>query len=255
MDNIISNSFIKFILKIKSKKLSNLPKIKNLPTLKIDNFYYEKKIKDSYCPLKNHWINILFKKLQKKKNFKIYLNQKVKKVIEEKSSITLITNKKKFCFHKILLTPGSNLLLFKNGKKININFLIYENRSIIFEVEGPPKFDNLFVHVNGRSMIREINILRSNNKTFGILKLSRYCDKYKINIIFNELKDYLSKIYKNKITLNYNILNYSAYKNYRMTPKTQKMLLNNLNICHYCPIQLNRFQKNTSKTTRFIKNF
>ena len=74
--------------------------------------------------------------------------------------------------------------------------MIYENRSIIFEFEGPPKFDNLFVHVNGRSMIREINILRSNNKTFGILKLSRYCDKYKINIIFNELGDYLVKYTK-----------------------------------------------------------
>ena len=82
MDNIISNSFIKFILKIKSKKLSIFPKLINLPTLKIDNFYYEKKIKDSYCTLKNHWINILFKKLQKK-NFKIYLNQKVKKLLRK----------------------------------------------------------------------------------------------------------------------------------------------------------------------------
>ena len=61
-------------------------------------------------------------------------------------------------------------------------------------------------------MIREINILRSNKRTFGMLKLSRYCDKYKIDLIFNELKNLLSKIFKGNMIFDYKILNYSTYK-------------------------------------------
>jgi len=244
MDSNITNKFIKFILRIKSQKLSIFPKLINLPTFKLDNFYYKNKIKESYCTLRNHWINILIKKLKKKKNFKINLNQKVKKIVEEKSSIFLMTDRKKFSdFHKILLTPGSNLFLFKCGKKIDLNFLIYENKSIIFEFEGPLKFNDLFVHVNGVSMIREINILRSNKRTFGILKLSRYCDKYKIDLIFNELKNLLSIIFKDDVIFDYKILNYSTYKNYRMTPKSQKKLTTKFKYLSLLPYPVNTISK------------
>jgi hypothetical protein len=246
--NLYKNYFF-FPKKIKNKKVSSF--------FILNNRYKNK----SLCDWRNNWLEKLISLLKKKIIIK---REKVKQIIINKDKLYIKTGSKTQNFNEIYITPASDFSLYKNKKKIAINYKNHKNISYIF-LHKNFNLKKTFFHFEGKyEPLREVQYTDINEKNYkiGYTKVSDDYKFYSKKSILKFLKKKNFDIFGNS---DVRIFKKEIFNNKRLNLESQNKLLKLNNNIILMPFfkkkklsnQDYRFSQDLSKILNnfFLKNF
>ncbi len=154
-----------------------------------------------------------------------FKSENIYNVIERSNGIDITTqNGLKYEFDLLFLTPAAKIKTFKKDELFHRPiYEFFENRTLIFSVKGEKKLGSRFFHIDGMSVIREIQTFEKNQaETLIAVKMSRYGSYEDLSEVKSILREIVFGGSKKFVFYKYKKF---EYNNFRMTPSSQRKIM------------------------------